>query len=125
MLRLFLAFVLLFAFAITGLNYGPVIESAVAPVLTERAADLVGGDREVQHGTKRKNFENIVTLWNAYLQIRRDPAAPLTIVDHAHMMVLLKIARTQHGAFNPEDSVDMVGYSACAGEVACDLNEQP
>lgn len=86
--------------------------------IASKAADLVGGDRQAQHGTKEENFTNIVTLWNAYLAIRKDPAAPLTATDHAHMMVLLKVARTQAGGFNPDDWLDMTGYAACAGEVA-------
>lgn len=86
--------------------------------IAARAAELVGGDRENQNGDKRQNFTNIATLWNAYLAIRRHPADPLTALDHAHMMVLMKIARTQSGGFNPDDWLDMTGYSACAGEVA-------
>ena len=91
--------------------------------IAKRAADLVAGDREAQNGTKLHNFRNIVTLWNAYLAIRRDPAAPLDEADHAHMMVLMKIARTQAGRFNPDDWLDMTGYAACAGEVAHALQE--
>lgn len=85
-----------------------------------RAADLVGGDRARQHGSKTKNFENAAALWNAYLAIRPEPAAPLNATDHALMMVLLKVARTQLGAFNADDFVDMAGYAACAGEVERD-----
>ncbi len=82
-----------------------------------RAAELVGGDRAKTHGTKLENFTKIATLWNAYLTIRREPAAPLDAGDHAMMMVLLKIARTQHGGFNLDDLIDMAGYSTCAAEV--------
>jgi hypothetical protein len=82
------------------------------------AANLVGGDRDRQHGQKRDNFQRIAAVWNAYLQIRRDPAAPLGPVDVGHMMVLMKVARTQSGAVNPDDYVDAAGYSACAGEIA-------
>lgn len=89
-----------------------------AAEIATRAAELVGGNREQQHGTKLQNFTNIATLWNAYLAIRREPGSPLTATDHANMMVLLKVARTQSGSFNPDDHLDMTGYSACAGEVA-------
>jgi hypothetical protein len=82
------------------------------------AASLVGGDRENTHGSKAHNFHNIATLWNAYKAIRRDPYAPLDELDVGHMMVLLKVARTQLGAFNADDWTDMVGYAACAGEIA-------
>lgn len=84
----------------------------------EYAAELVGGDRAKQHGDKLENHAKITALWNAYLQIRRDPAAALTAADVAHMMVLLKVARTQLGAYNADNWVDMAGYSGVAGEVA-------
>ncbi len=91
---------------------------APADHLIKSAADLVHGDRANTHGDKRKNHQNIAGLWNAYLAIRRDPAAPLNHIDVAHMMVLLKLARTQLGAHNADDHVDMVGYAAIAGELA-------
>lgn len=91
---------------------------APADHLIKSAADLVANERANTHGDKRKNHQNIATMWNAYLSIRRDPAAPLNEVDVAQMMVLLKLSRTQLGAHNPDDHVDMVGYAAIAGELA-------
>lgn len=80
---------------------------------------LVGGDRAHTHGTdKARNHANIAALWNAYLSIREHPDDPLTALDVAHMMVLLKTARTQYGDTNPDDHIDMVGYAAIAGEIA-------
>lgn len=83
-----------------------------------RAADLVGGDRERQHGSKADNFHRIAMMWNAYLQIRRHPAAPLDAVDVGHLMAIMKVARTQSGSKNEDDWVDALGYIACAAEVA-------
>lgn len=91
---------------------------APADGFIKSAAELVQGDRANTHGDKRKNHQNIATAWNAYLAIRRDPASPLNEVDVAHMMALLKLARTQLGAHNPDDYVDLVGYAAIAGELA-------
>lgn len=91
---------------------------APADHLIKSAADLVANDRANTHGDKRKNHKNIAALWNAYLDIRRDTASPLTEIDVAQMMVLLKLARTQLGAFNQDDYVDLVGYAAIAGELA-------
>lgn len=82
-----------------------------------RAAELVGADRETSHGPKKRNHDNIAALWQAYLEIRFDRDAPLTGLDVAHMMALLKVARTQLGNFNPDDYVDMAGYAGCAGEI--------
>lgn len=91
---------------------------APADHLIKSASDLVLGDRANTHGDKRKNHQNIAAMWNAYLSIRRDPAAPLNEIDVAHMMALLKLSRTQLGAHNPDDYVDLVGYAAIAGELA-------
>lgn len=89
-----------------------------AAEIATKAAGLVGGDRAQQNGDKRQNFGNIASLWNGYLAIRRDPSAPLDAIDIGHMMVLMKVARTQTGRLNADDWLDMVGYSACAGEIA-------
>lgn len=93
--------------------------------LCAKAGSLVGGDREKTHGSKTLNHGKITVLWNGYLAIRRDPASPLTSADVAHMLVLLKTARTQLGAFNADDWIDMVGYAACAGEIAHELHDRP
>lgn len=86
-------------------------------ILSDVAA-LVSGDREASHGDKRQNHQNIAALWNAFLAIRREPAAPLNEVDAALLMALLKIARTQTGAHNIDDYRDGCGYIAIAGELA-------
>lgn len=96
-------------------------ELETAHDILTRAAALVGGDRERTHGSKRDNFENIAALWNAYLAIRREPYDPLDAADVGHLFVLMKIARTQLGAFNIDDYTDAAGYSGCAGEVARQL----
>ena len=84
--------------------------------LIERAGELVGGDRATTHGDKHRNFANIAALWNAYLQPKQ--GALIDARDVGHMMALLKIARTQSGAINDDDSIDAIGYIACAGEIA-------
>jgi len=83
-----------------------------------RASDLVGGDRDRQHGQKHDNFSRIATVWNAWLAVRKEPAAPLTAHDVGVLMTLMKLARTQSGARNLDDYIDACGYAACAGEVA-------
>jgi hypothetical protein len=83
-----------------------------ATEIAAEAARIVGGDRARTHGDKTTNHTNIATLWSAYLGV------PITATQAAVMMVLLKAARTKAGAFNPDDYVDMVGYAACAGEIA-------
>lgn len=105
------------------------VEEASADTLPRRAVDiagkaasLVGGDRDRQHGAKHDNFRRIAGVWNAWLSIRKDPSAPLDAHDVGCMMALMKLARTQSGALNVDDYVDACGYAACAGEVA-QINE--
>lgn len=86
--------------------------------IAQKAANLVGGDRDRQHGQKHDNFSRIATMWNAWLETRKDRAAPLDAHDVGVMMVCMKLARTQSGAVNPDDYVDACGYAACAGEIA-------
>lgn len=92
--------------------------TTTAAGIASRAAELVGGDRDRQHGQKSDNFMRIATMWSAYLSIRKDQTAPLSAVDVGHMMAAMKLARTQSGALNIDDYVDGAGYLACAGEIA-------
>jgi hypothetical protein len=97
------------------------LEAAVsAGSIINRAAELVGGDRQRTHGDKLPNHENIARLWNAYLLNKKNYTVglPLSALDVAHMMALLKIARTQLGEFNPDNYVDLAGYAGVAGEIA-------
>jgi hypothetical protein len=89
-----------------------------ASEIATEAARLVNGDRNDTHGDKTTNHGNIASLWNAYLGIRREPAARLSAEDVAIMMALLKIARTQTGSLNLDDHIDAAGYVAIAGEIA-------
>ena len=86
--------------------------------LAQTAANLVGGDRDRQHGQKRDNFTRIAAVWNAWLDVRKDKGAPLDAHDVGCMMAMMKLARTQSGKLNLDDYIDAAGYAACAGEVA-------
>ena len=85
--------------------------------LLRSVADLVDAPRAAQHGDMRICHKNIATFWNIFLAMRRDPLAPLEPADVATMMALLKIARTQTGADNPDDLFDAAGYIAIAAEL--------
>lgn len=88
-----------------------------ADEVLREAAELVAGSRADSHGEKWHNHFNIATLWNAFLQMRRDPSALISPADAAMMMALLKIARTQLGDMNRDDYVDGAAYIALAGEI--------
>jgi hypothetical protein len=79
--------------------------------ICDKAASLVKGDRERQHGDKSQNFGNIARLWSAWLGVE------VAASDVAAMMVLLKLARTKTGSQNMDDFVDGAGYFGCMGEI--------
>lgn len=81
------------------------------------AAALVTGSRARQNGDALLNHANIAAMWNAYLRIRREPAAPLSAKDVAKMMALLKMARDESGESNADDLIDACGYLAIACEI--------
>lgn len=85
------------------------------------AAQIVAGDRAAQHGPKERNHQNIADLWNAFLGPRL--TTPLSPMEVALLMALLKIARTKDGSGkdNPDSYIDLAGYAGVAGEIA--LNE--
>ena len=80
--------------------------------------ELVEGDRAATHGDLYRNHQNIAIMWNAFLSIRRDPAAPLGPDDVAIMDALKKVARTQLGEWNKDDYVDGGAYMAIAGKLS-------
>jgi hypothetical protein len=86
--------------------------STASSILTE-ASKIVDGARRSTHGAAERSFAKIATMWSAYL------GSTITPVDVAHMMTLLKIARSQCGAENNADHyIDGAGYQALAGELA-------
>ena len=77
----------------------------------------MSGKRHHEYGDKKTNHNNIAKLWKAYLGIELDAH------DVAILMLLLKIARTKSGNPTKDTYIDMVGYSAIAGEV-CENNKK-
>lgn len=93
--------------------------------IAKKASELVSGERDRQHGDKVKNFENIATLWNAYLGVaEKRTGRPLDARDVGNMMALMKVARQFSGEFNVDDFIDGCGYLACAGEIAALKDEK-
>ena len=84
--------------------------------ILRRAADLVDGDRAKTYGDMKLLHGKIAIMWDAWLKIRRDPDAPLTPEDTAHMMGLMKKARTQCGEGTPDNYIDDAGFAGIAAE---------
>lgn len=80
----------------------------------EEAGKAVLTDRENTYGAPENNFKIISSLWSEYL------GAEISPEDVANMMILLKIARTASGKYNPDNYIDIAGYAACAAEIGAD-----
>lgn len=84
------------------------------------AEKIINGDRAVDYGDARDMHEAIAAFWTTYLnaKFKRDGGAPLTALDVAMMMDLLKTARVVNGRPKDDTFVDKIGYNALAGAFA-------
>ena len=82
-----------------------------------REKSILEEANENTHGNKERSFKAIADLWNAYVNSRKEAHHPLTEVDVAYMMMLMKLGRALHGAPIRDHFVDMVGYTAIAYEL--------
>ena len=79
-------------------------------ILSE-AARLVSSDREEQHGNPSEGFAATAMVWSAIIGHPVSPAqVPLCLIG-------LKLVRANSGKANPDDFVDIGGYSSLAGEM--------
>jgi len=85
--------------------------------ILDQTKKLLSGDRQLKHGDKVINHENISRLWTGYIQNKTKLNIVILPEDVAYMMALLKIARTQEGQVNEDDDVDGCGYIAIGSEI--------
>jgi len=76
------------------------------------AGSLISGDRAEQYGDPTVMFGQIADNWAAY------EGVPVSEVDAAMKMALMKIARIQMGKVDIDSFIDACGYIALAGEMA-------
>lgn len=81
------------------------------PEILDKAKACVCGDREQDYGSPESNFGKIADFWSTYL------GYPVSPVDVAAMLALLKIARIASGHAKDDNWVDLAGYAACGGEI--------
>jgi hypothetical protein len=86
-------------------------ETSEAWQILNDAANLIDGDRNVQHGDRAHCHGEIAKLWTWWTGFQIDAH------DVAIQMALLKIARVKTGAYNKDCYVDACGYLAIAGEL--------
>jgi hypothetical protein len=75
--------------------------------MLREAERIVDGDRNVQYGDPRADFQRTATMWGAYLGVEIQPQ------DVAAMMALLKISRIRWSPEKRDSWVDLAGYAAC------------
>lgn len=85
-------------------------------------AKLTNGDRDAEYGSPVGNMQDIARLWQAYLigaghMEENNRVDRLTGEDVAHMMTLMKIARTYANA-KADTYIDSATYQGIAGECA-------
>lgn len=81
--------------------------------ILDTAKEYVTKDRAASHGDMEDNFCLIADLWSVYT------GHEFRTHDVAVMMALLKIARIRSKEFNADNWIDLAGYAACGGEIAC------
>lgn len=91
---------------------GPVPVSPLASDILNQARAIVSGDRQTMNGKPERSFAQLAQMWSAYLGV------PVTDVDCAQMLALLKMVRAKSGVTKGDHFVDQAGYSALAGELA-------
>lgn len=91
--------------------------------IATKAAELVSGDRESQHGDKAINGQCMAYMLEAVEKCRALTGHAYDAEHGFNCMESIKIARRYSGQKNPDDYIDGAGYSSCAGEVATEPTE--
>jgi len=73
--------------------------------ITDKAEEIVFGDREQTYGNPSKNLDMIAGLWSAYTGVA------LNAHDVCHMMMLLKIVRLKNNTLHEDTMIDVIGYT--------------
>lgn len=83
------------------------------------AEKCVCGTREQSYGSPENNFQVIAEFWRVYIMAKYGIDVPFAPDDSGIMLSLLKIARIASGQSKDDNYIDLAGYAACAGEIAC------
>jgi hypothetical protein len=78
--------------------------------ISQEAASIVAGERQVDYGDVNESFARIANLWSAYTGSTIEPW------DVAQMMILLKVSRAKTSK-KRDTLVDIIGYAECAGKL--------
>ena len=78
--------------------------------LLDEAKRTITGERQDQYGAPEDSFSRIAAYWTTYL------GRPVSALDVAHLMALMKLARAQGQGFRRDNYVDLAGYAAIAAD---------
>ena len=78
--------------------------------LLDEAKATICGERQDQYGAPEDSFPRIAAYWTTYLD------RPVSSLDVAHLMALMKLARAQGQGFRRDNYVDLAGYAAIAAD---------
>lgn len=78
--------------------------------LLDEAKRTITGERQDQYGAPEDSFSRIAAYWATYL------GRPVSALDVAHLMALMKLARAQGQGFRRDNYVDLAGYAAIAAD---------
>ena len=84
--------------------------------ILDEAKSIVCKDRNAQYGEPEDNFGIIAELWCTYLNAKS--GFLIHAEDVANMMMLFKIGRLMSGGYKHDTLTDIIGYAACAEEIA-------
>lgn len=79
--------------------------------ILQEAERLIHGDRNKNYGHPRENFDDIATMFAAYLEM------PITDIDVANLMILVKVARVKGSGYHRDSFTDIAGYAGCVGRI--------
>lgn len=90
--------------------------------ILDKARACVCQDRNRAYGEPEGSFRLIAALWEPVIRASCvSPGADVSVTPDivALLMALLKIARAATNPAHLDSWVDLAGYAACGGEIAC------
>jgi len=84
----------------------------------DEAKELINGDRASDYGDAYINHSNIAVGWTIIAKMAIEKNGNITASHVALMMSWLKICRLSNKIDKADSIVDLIGYSALAGEMS-------
>ena len=91
--------------------------------ILDKAKACVCQDRNREYGEPEDGFRLIAALWEPVIRASCVSPGAVVSVDPetvALLMALLKVARAAQNPAHLDSWIDLAGYAACGGEIACE-----